>query len=75
MRWRRVVVENRRPSPAQWDRVRNRLRNFLRGREMKRRLLNCNRLEPHDVPVIVGELSMVAIVASRMVGIKMAMNG
>jgi hypothetical protein len=75
MRWRRVVVEDRRPSNGQRDRVRNCLRNILPGREMKRRLLNGNRLEPHDVPVIVGELSMVAIVASRMVGIKMAMNG
>jgi hypothetical protein len=75
MKWRRVVVEDRRPSTGQWYGVRNRLRNILRGREMKRGLLNGDRLEPDDVPVIVGELSMVVIVATWMVRLKMAMNG
>ena len=41
---------------------------------MKRGLLNGDGIEPDDVTVIVGELSMVAIVAARMVWLEVPMN-
>jgi hypothetical protein len=50
------------------------MRNILRSGEMKRRLVNGDRVEPHDMIIIVGELSVVVIVAARMVRLEMSMH-
>jgi hypothetical protein len=74
MRWRRVVVKDRRPSTSQWEQAEYRLRNMLRRREMKGGLLNGDGVEPDHVAVIIGKLSMFVIVAAGMVGLEMPMN-
>jgi hypothetical protein len=47
--------------------------NILRSGEMKRCLVDRDGVEPHDMPIIVGELSVVMVVA-RMVRFEMLMH-
>ena len=74
VRWRCVVVEDRRPSTRGWDESRTRLRTSVRSREIKRGSLNGDGIEPDHVAVIVGELSVVVIVATGMVRLEVPMN-
>lgn len=41
---------------------------------MKQGLVNGDGVQPHDVAVIIGQLGVVVILASRMVGLEMTMN-
>jgi hypothetical protein len=74
MRWRSVVVEDRRPSGCRWRKADNCLPQAMRSLEMKQGLVNGDGVQPHDVAVIIGQLGVVVILASRMVGLEMTMN-
>lgn len=73
--WRRgVVAEQRRPAARQRDGLKDCPRHVMRRREMKRRLLNTDGVEPYDMAGIGGELSVVVTVAARMVRLEVPMN-
>ena len=62
MRRRGVVVEDRRPSTGKWNGFETLAGESLRTWNMTRDLMNNGGVKPDDVVIVIGELSVVAIV-------------
>jgi len=74
VRRRGVVVEDGCPPTRERNETSSAPRNIVRSGEMEGGLLNGYGVKPDDVAVIVGQPSVVGIVAPRMVRLEMPMN-